>query len=62
MIFLGWAEVCVHLSLTSEWLCFLGYLAGQPPLPGPLFLVSKPKLICLVLQEVTFNAVGIISH
>ena len=45
--------------------CYLGYLAGQPPLPGPLFLLSKPKLICylhLVLQEVTFNAVGIVSH
>ena len=34
-------------------------LSGQPRLPGHLFLVSKPKLICslcLVLQEVTFKS------
>ena len=23
--------MCMHLSLTSQWLCYLGYLAGQPP-------------------------------
>ena len=55
----------LHLGATGQRLCpvaaFLGYVAVQPPLLGPLFLfwdgttLSKPRLIgslCQVFQEV----------